>query len=171
MSATDHQAKYTHPLESQVGGHPGVLTSEDGSLLIKPALASEVAFYQSVAADPDFTSLRPYIPRFYGTLRLEGKVDASDPKVEGEPIKLVQAPVSAQSLVLENLSHSFSKPNILDVKLGTVLYDDEASPEKRARMEKTARETTSLETGVRLTGFQVRPFLPLHLPAANLPVP
>ena len=58
--------------------------------------------------------------------------------------------------MLENLSHAFAKPNILDIKLGTVLYDDAASPEKRARMEKTARETTSLETGVRLTGFQVR---------------
>ncbi len=60
-----------------------------------------------------------------------------------------------QSIVLENLSHRFVKPNILDIKLGTVLYDDEATPEKRARMEKTARDTTSFETGVRLTGFQV----------------
>lgn len=61
-----------------------------------------------------------------------------------------------QSLVLENLSHSFAKPNILDIKLGTVLYDESASSEKRARMEKTARETTSGETGIRITGFQVR---------------
>lgn len=76
----------------------------------------------------------------------------------------------AQSLVLENLSHSFSKPNILDIKLGTVLYDDEASPEKRARMEKTARETTSLETGVRLTGFQVRhPVQPASITQASCP--
>ena len=67
---------------------------------------------------------------------------------------------TTQSLVLENLSHSFLKPNILDVKLGTVLYDDSASADKRARMEKTARETTSLETGVRLTGFQVCFYLP-----------
>lgn len=58
--------------------------------------------------------------------------------------------------MLENLSHQFAKPNILDIKLGTVLYDQDASADKRARMEKTARETTSLETGVRLTGFQVR---------------
>lgn len=57
--------------------------------------------------------------------------------------------------MLENASHSFTKPNILDVKLGTVLYDESASPEKRERMEKTARETTSFETGLRLTGFQV----------------
>ena len=61
------------------------------------------------------------------------------------------------SIVLENLSHKYSKPNILDIKLGTVLYDESASETKRARMEKTARETTSLETGVRLTGFSVSP--------------
>ncbi len=43
----------------------------------------------------------------------------------------------------------------MDIKLGTVLYDEDEPPEKVARMEKAARETTSLETGVRLTGFQV----------------
>ena len=63
-----------------------------------------------------------------------------------------------QSIVLENLSFPFLKPNILDIKLGTVLYDEAASPEKVARMQKAARETTSLETGIRLTGFQVSSF-------------
>lgn len=43
----------------------------------------------------------------------------------------------------------------MDIKLGTTLYDDDASPEKVARMMETARNTTSLETGIRLTGFQV----------------
>lgn len=62
---------------------------------------------------------------------------------------------TAQSLVLENLSHPFARPNILDVKLGTVLYEEGATEAKRKRMEETARQTTSLETGVRLTGFQV----------------
>jgi len=58
--------------------------------------------------------------------------------------------------VLENLSAPFTWPNIMDIKLGTVLYDDSASPEKVERMKKTAYDTTSWETGVRLTGFQVR---------------
>ena len=75
---------------------------------------------------------------------------------------------TTQSLVLENLSHSFLKPNILDVKLGTVLYDDGASADKRARMEKTARDTTSLETGVRLTGFQVCFYLPFATKVQHL---
>ena len=70
----------------------------------------------------------------------------------------LMAGVFTQSLVLENLADAFAKPCILDIKLGTVLYDDEAAPEKKARMEKTARETTSFETGVRLTGFQVISF-------------
>lgn len=62
-------------LASQVGGHPGVSTSEDGSLLFKPALAQEVNFYQHLTSDPAFASLKPYIPKFYGTLRFEGKVE------------------------------------------------------------------------------------------------
>ncbi|KAI8974233.1 SAICAR synthase-like protein [Trametes punicea] len=147
------------PLESQVGGHPGVRVSEDGSLLIKPALPREIAFYQSVAVDPGLAPLRPFVPKFYGTLRLEGKVDEDAPPPEqGGPIKILEQAVPEEEkefLVLENLSHPFAKPNILDVKLGTVLYDDEATAEKRARMEKTARDTTSFETGIRLTGFQV----------------
>lgn len=59
------------------------------------------------------------------------------------------------SLILQNLSHTFTKPNILDIKLGTILYEQSASDEKKKRMEETARRTTSAETGVRLTGFQV----------------
>jgi 1D-myo-inositol-tetrakisphosphate 5-kinase/inositol-polyphosphate multikinase len=58
-------------------------------------------------------------------------------------------------MVLENLSFGFLKPNILDIKPRTVLYDDTAPPDKMARMEKAMRNTTSFETGVRLTGFQV----------------
>jgi 1D-myo-inositol-tetrakisphosphate 5-kinase/inositol-polyphosphate multikinase len=57
--------------------------------------------------------------------------------------------------VLENLAHPFLKPNILDIKLGTVLYDESASPDKVKRMLETAANTTTLKTGMRLTGFQV----------------
>jgi len=59
------------------------------------------------------------------------------------------------SLVIENAAHEFLKPNIIDIKLGTVLWDEDALPAKKERMQNTARRTTSGETGVRLTGFQV----------------
>ena len=63
------------------------------------------------------------------------------------------------SIVLDNLANRFLKPNILDIKLGTRLYDDEASEEKKARMIKTAAATTSFTTGIRLTGFQVSQYV------------
>ena len=91
-STPDHISSHPHvvPLAAQVGGHPGVLTTEDGSLLIKPALPAEVAFYQSAATDASFAPLRPYLPKFYGTLRLEGRLDESETSAQdGEQIKVV----------------------------------------------------------------------------------
>lgn len=72
-----------HTLTSQVGGHAGVLTTEDGSLLIKPALPVELEFYQKLDTDPIFEHLLPFLPKFLGTLKLEGQVDKSKPAVEG----------------------------------------------------------------------------------------
>jgi 1D-myo-inositol-tetrakisphosphate 5-kinase/inositol-polyphosphate multikinase len=147
-----------HTLAARVGGHAGVLTSDDESLIIKPALAPELAFYQHVATAPAFAPLRNWIPAFMGTLKLHGKQEGTNK--EGAPIIAPVAPeaegVDKDHVVLENLTHGFTRPNVLDVKLGTVLYDEDASPEKRQRMEKAAKDTTSFETGIRLTGFQVR---------------
>lgn len=76
----------TIPLASQVGGHAGVLTSEDGSLIIKPALPLEHKFYQSLTSDAAFASLRPFTPKFYGTLKLEGKATEGEAGVEVAPV-------------------------------------------------------------------------------------
>lgn len=57
------------------------MTTEDGSLIIKPALPVEIAFYQSVVSDPAFAPLRPFIPKFYGTLKLEGTVPLEKEKI------------------------------------------------------------------------------------------
>lgn len=63
------------PLSTQTGGHPGIITTEDGSLIIKPALPLEIAFYQSLASESTLQPLSDFVPGFLGTLRLEGKVD------------------------------------------------------------------------------------------------
>ncbi|KDQ34117.1 hypothetical protein PLEOSDRAFT_1032104 [Pleurotus ostreatus PC15] len=139
MASIELPSGSNKPLNTQVGGHSGVLATEDGSLLIKPALPLELQFYQTSVRDPRFAPLRRFVPKFYGTLSLQGKVD------EGKGLEGGIA----------NLSHPFIKPNIIDIKLGTVLYDETASPDKVERMIKTAKDTTSLETGIRLTGFQV----------------
>ncbi|KZV68095.1 SAICAR synthase-like protein [Peniophora sp. CONT] len=144
------------PLSSQVGGHLGVQSTADGSLIIKPSLPAEASFYQQLAADAKLADLRAFTPKFLGTLTLEERAAAERVEGKGEDeAKGVSELMHVQSLVLENVSHTFARPNILDIKLGTVFYDEGATPEKRERMEETARKTTSAETGVRLTGFQV----------------
>ncbi|KAJ6621802.1 SAICAR synthase-like protein [Mycena sp. CBHHK59/15] len=158
MAQNYNSGSATRALASQVGGHSnGVLTTEDDTLLIKQALPLELQFYQTVtaASSPELDALRPFIPRFLGTLSLEGELDIDKPPSEiSINVKPVEGP-KKESLVLENLAHPFLKPNILDIKLGTVLYDESAPPDKVERMLNVAKNTTSLETGIRLTGFQV----------------
>lgn len=94
----------------------------------------------------------------------------SPPRLAGRSLTPALEPVARgpthQHIVLSNASHPFTHPCILDVKLGTVLYDEDATAEKRARMTKRALDTTSAETGIRLTGFQVRRSLCLRASAA-----
>ena len=58
---------------------------------------------------------------------------------------------------VENLSHRFLDPNVLDIKLGAgrgfVMMGE--AKQKTARMINKAKEATSFETGVRLTGFRL----------------
>lgn len=58
-------------------------------------------------------------------------------------------------IVLENATAGFVQPNIMDLKLGAQLWDDDAKPEKRARLDKVASETTSGSLGFRIAGMRV----------------
>ena len=49
----------------------------------------------------------------------------------------------------------FQRPNILDVKLGIRVWADDASPEKRNKMDKVSSETTSGSLGLRITGMRL----------------
>jgi hypothetical protein len=73
--------------EDQVGGHGGVLATEDGELLIKPALPRELEFYQKLQTDKKLSTLLPHVPTFLGTLRLEGTVDETAAQGDGIVIK------------------------------------------------------------------------------------
>ncbi|KAG6817317.1 hypothetical protein H0H87_010334 [Tephrocybe sp. NHM501043] len=73
----------TKPLVSQVGGHAGVLATEDGSLVIKAALPLELEFYQKLQRGEGLEALRPFIPNFIGTLKLEGEIDEKKSEEEG----------------------------------------------------------------------------------------
>ncbi|KDE07622.1 hypothetical protein, variant [Microbotryum lychnidis-dioicae p1A1 Lamole] len=140
------------PLFAQVGGHASTITST-GSIINKPSSAREKAFYTQLAPSllPGF--IGEWTPEFYGTLSLQGQMGQDGqiaPVTEGE---LGTKP--REMLVLENITYRFLRPNVLDIKLGAQLYDEDASEEKKLRMDEAAKATTSAQTGVRLTGFQV----------------
>ncbi|KAF8420436.1 inositol polyphosphate kinase-domain-containing protein [Tirmania nivea] len=124
-------------------GHDGVMSDESGSVIIKPCTAAEVAFYEaSVASHPKFATC---MPTFFGTLQL------------GEPTAPSTPPVHNRNtnIVLSNIAYGFTRPCILDLKLGAQLWDGGASPEKRARLDKLSDSTTSCSLGFRVAGMKV----------------
>jgi len=57
------------PLASQVGGHPGVMSSADGSTIIKPCQSAEKVFYEAMQEALDGSAmamLRTLCPEFRG---------------------------------------------------------------------------------------------------------
>jgi 1D-myo-inositol-tetrakisphosphate 5-kinase/inositol-polyphosphate multikinase len=120
----------------QVAGHAGQLFchSEPGKV-VKFCERKEREFYEALfeteAEIPWKTALRPWLPAYYGT---------SD---------------GGRAVILENLVHSFTNPSIVDIKLGAVLHDVEASEDKKQRLAKVSAETTSGSMGLRICGMKV----------------
>ncbi|TKA62473.1 hypothetical protein B0A49_07009 [Cryomyces minteri] len=154
--------------EDAAAGHDGILSDSTGDLFIKPCTPAEIAFYESsLASHPSFAAL---MPTFMGTLRL-GSPDqtlAAQASTSGvTPGTAASLPLSDPGLwrgkkldtqtaiVLENVASGFSRPNIMDLKLGARLWDEDAPPEKRARLDKIAAETTSSSLGFRVAGMRV----------------
>lgn len=60
-----------------------------------------------------------------------------------------------KAVVLENATYGFTRPNILDVKLGKRLWADDAPLQKKQRFEKISSETTHGTLGFRIAGMRV----------------
>ncbi|KFY07717.1 hypothetical protein V492_06873 [Pseudogymnoascus sp. VKM F-4246] len=155
-----------------VAGHDGTLTDPAGELFVKPCTATEIAFYEYTAAHhPAFADL---MPTFLGTLALSDSQTAildeasattvpksTTPPTHAEQLVLhhkfikTKRIVTDRALVLENATHGFRRPNILDVKLGVRLWADDAPAEKRQRFDKITAETTHASHGFRVAGMRV----------------
>ena len=62
---------------------------------------------------------------------------------------------SGVSIVLENVASGFQRPSVLDVKLGSRLWADDAPLSKRAKLDAVSKETTSSSLGFRIAGMKV----------------
>jgi 1D-myo-inositol-tetrakisphosphate 5-kinase/inositol-polyphosphate multikinase len=138
----------------------GVLSNDSGAV-VKPCTAAEIAFYESVVAShPDVAR---HLPTFMGQVSIsENQAEAVD-AVENETIQTADGTVERLHgkkldtdlhIVLEDITHGFKKPNVLDLKLGAQLWDDAAKPEKRARLDEVSKATTSGSLGFRIAGMR-----------------
>ena len=83
---TDFNSAELQPFAYQVGGHKGVQITGEGALIVKAAMPLELHFYQNILTSPTLSSLRPWVPTYLGTLRLEGQNTAEGvASVEGIP--------------------------------------------------------------------------------------
>ena len=149
-------------------GHEGVRADPTGAMLIKPCTSAEVEFYQSAVDHPVF---QQFMPTFIGTLRLNENKDLqnitskiSAPALLDGPKK--EAPAAwvpsggkkidtSLSIVLENVTAGFKRPNVIDLKLGARLWADDAPEAKRKKLDQVSNETTSASLGFRIAGMKV----------------
>jgi 1D-myo-inositol-tetrakisphosphate 5-kinase/inositol-polyphosphate multikinase len=129
----------TQLFSHQIAGHNDILLLSP-TVLAKPVTETELSFYLD-AQDPQHSAVRGYMPEF------GGEVTFPNPDPNG--------PLQLRYFKLENLLAEFTSPCVLDVKLGTRLYDSDASEEKREKMRGQAESTTSGVVGVRVCGMKV----------------
>jgi len=138
----------------------GVLSDPTGAVVVKPCTAAEISFYESVASShPDLT---PHLPTYMGQLTLSAADKAAE-EVESGTILTTDGTVerlhgkklaTELHIVLENITNGFKKPNVLDLKLGAQLWDENSKPEKRARLDAVSAQTTSGSLGFRIAGMR-----------------
>ncbi|CAH2351964.1 inositol polyphosphate multikinase [[Candida] railenensis] len=173
------------PSTHQAAGHVGCLVSPDnGTVFAKLTNQQEIDFYtetqildddENVDNSPLGSHLGDWMPVYMGTLTQGEIMSSSLPDTSGlkQPLlptldqEVLPSPLAAplpipanadpnkKYIVLQNVYYGFSKPSILDIKLGKILYDDNAEPEKKTRLQKVADSTTSGSLGFRICGMKL----------------
>ncbi|KAF1937705.1 inositol hexaphosphate kinase 3 [Clathrospora elynae] len=160
MATKTYDASKLQAFGNAAAGHDGVLSDEAGSVVIKPCTTSEITFYESLATHPD---LARHLPTFMGQLFLSADSTAATEALESGTIQTNDGTVerlhgkkldTELHIVLENITHGFKKPNVLDLKLGAQLWDEGAKPEKRARLDAVSEKSTSGSLGFRIAGMR-----------------
>ncbi|CAI8502312.1 hypothetical protein ACO0OL_002814 [Hanseniaspora opuntiae] len=163
--------------EMAAAGHAGIMTDEGESLFIKPVLKQEFDFYNTIkeetfkensllksdAEDRGVLPINEWIPKYIGSMSKTSNVSKEDLEKLGD---LANTPIQpndtnksstseAQYIVLENLLNGYKTPNVMDIKLGKILYDESASVDKKNRLIKVSSETTSGSLGFRICGMKL----------------
>ncbi|KAJ1989033.1 hypothetical protein H4R33_002203 [Dimargaris cristalligena] len=152
-------------LPLQIAGHPGIVVTRDGQWIVKATNQVERAFYEAAYQNPhhaDSALVRNYLAKFSGTVLFHSpQTTATQPEAAVQVSGQGQAkPV--EGIQLANQYYTLVEPIILDVKIGTHLYEASAPHEKKIRTRSTYGHTPSFRYGVRIVGF--------HIPDASNPL-
>ncbi|KAJ3044598.1 inositol hexakisphosphate kinase 3 [Rhizophlyctis rosea] len=127
--------------QHQLAGHPNTITLLPSGHLLKASSSREISFYKT-AQSPSHASLKAFLPAFYGTKVTKGL----DKEGKEKDVAVIE---------IEDLTAEYRNPCVMDIKLGRRLWSDDATEEKRLRMEEQARVTTSGQTGLRICGMKI----------------
>lgn len=155
----------------------------DGYLFFKPCTQTEIEFYQAARKYPKFLEILPefmgtltlsdsteittavddisvintVVPEAVDKSTAASAAAAAPDTGDGvtwRPNKDKRIKTD-QAIVLENLTHGYKKPNILDAKLGVRLWADDAPLQKRQRFDTISAETTHSQFGCRIAGMRI----------------
>jgi len=104
VTITTTHAKF----DQQMGGHEGAFHKVDEQKIMKHGGKAETEFYEEIHLYP---LLQSFAPKFHGIKELNDK----------------------KYIVIEDLTHGFQKPCILDVKIGKQSYGEDATEEKKSK--------------------------------------
>ncbi|CAJ1917540.1 unnamed protein product [Cylindrotheca closterium] len=152
------------PFDAQVGGissHKKIFLRLEPSYVLKPLRLDhrkvrEIGFYdlvndladrsnQKLSNQKDlFSSLSTFVPKYYGVAKVKrDQLDTS--AVTGEE--------DAEYIILEDLTRNYSKPCIIDVKMGTQSFEPDASDEKK--LKEAGKYPQQTDFGLRIVGMRV----------------
>lgn len=139
------------------------MLSNDELIFYKPLNTTEYTFYTQIQStinqeepidkDTDSVNIGMFLAPCYGKLNSNQSESANQMKEE-DPI--LTSTIGEDYLVLANIIYGYRLPIIIDVKLGSQLYDPEDTNDiKKQRMIKVSQETTSGPLGFRICGVKI----------------
>ncbi|KAF7732287.1 hypothetical protein EC973_005182 [Apophysomyces ossiformis] len=154
MTTRANLVKFDH----QVAGHDQLLQLPTNDLIVvKPCTQTELVFYEQCRQYPGFEQ---FIPECYGSLRAATESEkhilemdiTNNNQVSQNDVTPVPLEIQKE---WKNIIHGFTRPSILDLKIGDKLYDEFADEVKKEKMILNAKGTTIETLALRISGMKV----------------